>query len=184
MAAIVCPTDCSAALPAVSFDKCNPEINASEIIAVYISKGNSAPLTNFAQAAEWTNRMGTPTDPDDKIIELIVSAEKPAPEKQERDISNFRKVVINKTHTINVEIDETNQTNYDFVRNLECGGQYRVWYKTASGHMHGGNEGCGNAKANVFLDVVHARGESEITKIVGSITWKAKNTEERAVSPI
>lgn len=181
MAAITCPTDCSGAIPTVLFSDCNPEINGSEITDVYLSKGNSAPLTTWSAATEWTTRMGTPTDPDDKIIELKVSGEKPAPGKQEIDISQFRKFTVTKNHVLNATIDETNQTNYDFARNIECGGTYRLWYKTASGHLHGGNEG---VLASLDANVVLAKGENSIAIIELVAQWSAKHTEERVVSPI
>jgi hypothetical protein len=179
MAAIVCPVDCTALLPAVVFSECNPELNASEIIEVYLAKGSAEPLTLWSDPAEWATRMALATA--EKIVQLVVSGDKPAPTSQIRDYSNFRKAVITKDHVLNFTIDETNVTNHDFVRNLECGGTYRMWYKTQSGHMFGGNEG---VICSLDSNMVLNRGESEVITFETVATWKSKFTEERIVSPI
>lgn len=180
MANPVCPTDCSTALPSVLFDVCAPEINLSEIQYIYIGHGNAAPFTLITDPTEWAGRLSQ-TATGDKIRTLTVVADKPAPAKAEKDISLGRKVVLNKTHTLNVTIDETGTLNHDFVRNLECGGKYRIWYETQGGLLYGGAAGI---YADVFLDVILARGREEHGTIAGQITWRSKFTEERVVSPI
>lgn len=179
MPAITCPTDCSSLLPAVSFSACAPEVNTSEITDIFLAKATSTAFTNWAQLAEWTTRLAA--SDDTAIKRLVVSGDKPAPARVEREISNFRKSVTQKTHVVNFTIDETNDINHEFLRSLECGGQYKIWYKTASGHMFGGNSGI---LSNVFLDMVLARGEGEIAKYEGTAEWKAKFTEERVDSPL
>jgi len=181
MAAITCPADCTDALPAVLFSDCSPEVNLSEIVAIFLSKGSSTPFTDWKVASEWTQRMGTPANADDKIIALSVIGDKPVPGKQEIAISNFRKKTLPKDHSINFEIDESNDTNHDFVRNMECGGSFRVWYATASGHLFGGNQGI--TKSTINIDMSLERGENSVQKYPGTITWKSKHTEERVTAP-
>lgn len=181
MANPVCPTDCNADLPVVEFDKCNPEIHLSEIRRIFIAKTTAANFTNAALAGEWVTRLSeTSVANDDVIRPLTVIADKPAPTLTEKEISGGRKVAINKTHIVNITIDETNASNHDFMRQIECGGEFKMWYETAGGLLFGGNEGI---ECRIKLDMVLARGEEHMV-YTGTAEWKNRFTEEFVVSPI
>lgn len=181
MAVPTCPTNCATALPAVSFSNCAPEINLSEIVYVYVAKNIAADFTDWEDPAEWATRLSqSSTTGDDYIRTLTVIADKPAPQKNRRDISGGRSIVPNKTHTLNVTIDETNDTVHGLVRVLECNGLYKIWYETLSGHRFGGNEGIKDANLN--LDLLLNRGQEEIMTYGGTIEWKSKFTEERTAA--
>lgn len=177
-----CPTDCSAALPAVNFDICNPETHLSEIVRIFVGKANSAPFATPAVATEWATRVkeGTATG-NDYLRPLTVIGDKPAPTSVIKDISNGRKQTIRKDHVINFTIDEVNETNHEFLRSVECGGQFRIWYETADGLMFGGTDGI---LGSMDLNMVLARGQEENMVFNGTFSWKSKFTEERFVSPI
>lgn len=177
-----CPTNCTSALPPVSFDICAPEINLSEIQYIYIGKANTPSFADWDAPTEWATRLSqTSVTGDDYIRTLTVIGDKPAPGKTEKDISAGRKAVTSKTHVINFTIDETNAINHELVRTLECGGKFKIWYETQGGLLFGGADGI---DADVFLDMVLARGREENAVYTGTVTWKKKFTEERAVSPI
>ena len=156
----LCPNDCDQALGTVLFDECAPNINPSEIQRVFISKGNAAPFNNWAQAQEWTDRIAASVT---------------------KDISNGRKYVVGKDHTLNFTIDDVSDENYEFMRSTECGGKYRLWYETKGGYMYGGNEGI---KASIVMDDVLNRGVDEIETLNGVATWRNKFSPERTKSPI
>lgn len=178
----VCPTNCTSALPAVNFDLCAPEINLSEIQYIYIGKANSVQFTDWEAPTEWATRLSNSTTTgNDYLRTLTVTGDKPAPAKNEKDISAGRKIVTTKTHILNFTIDETNATNHELIRSLECGGKFKVWYETQGGLLFGGNSGI---PANIFADMILARGREEHAVLAGSITWKNKFTEERTISPI
>jgi hypothetical protein len=182
MANPLCPTGCNYSLAAVKFEECAPEVNFSEIQYIFIAKPNAAALADWTQPAEWATRLSqTSTSGDDYIRKLTVIADKPAPTGNVKEISADRTINVDKTHVINLTIDETNSTNFEFLRQLECGGQVKIWYQTKSGHLFGGNAGI---KVTMILDMVLARGTGEIQAFNGTCTWKAKFTEERCVSPI
>lgn len=176
-----CPTGCAdvvASLPTVKFDDRNPEINAGEIEKIYLGvRGN--PFTDWELATEWTTRLASNTAT--KIIALTVMGDKPAPTTTTKEISGGRKVTVSKDHVINATIDETNETNHEMIRKIECGGQFLAWYETSGGLMFGGKEGI---PVSIEANMVIPKGRGENMTHELGLSWKAKFTEERIVSPI
>ena len=181
MANPLCATDCDQPLAAVEFDDCAPEINLSEIKRMFVAKGNAAAFLNWAQAAEWTDRLSQSGVEVDAIRELTVIGDMPAGSGISKDISNGRKYIVGKDRTINFTIDDVSNQNYEFARSTECGGKYRVWIETMGGKMYGGNRGI---KASVVMDILLNRGDGEIESIAGVASWRAKFSPERVDSPI
>jgi len=175
---IVCPTDCTGELPDVDFSICSPEVHFGEIDTIYLTvPGN--PLVDENSAVEWAARMAI--GDETKILVLNVLADKPAPEESEVTISKDRIVVGEKTHTLNIDIDETNQTNYEFLRGMECGRKVTLWYKTVSGLLYGGPTGI---DGTLRLNEVIPRSRKEVVVFTGTFKWNAKNAPCRTVSVI
>jgi hypothetical protein len=182
MANPLCPTGCESALPPVAFSQCAPEINYSEIQYIYVAKVNASPFNDWTQPGEWGTRLNQTTLTGNNYIrQLVVIADKPAPAATNIDISGDRTILVEKTHTLNVTVDETNAINHEFVRYLECGGQVRIWYQTRAGLLFGGNSGI---RATMSLDPILNRGRDQIMTFTGTVTWRAKFSPEMAVSPI
>lgn len=175
-----CPEDCESTLPVVEFDECAPETNDGQIYKIYMTNiGN--PFTDVTDLAEWTPRLDNAGAASDAIRTLHVIGSKPIPASEEREISLGRKVNSKKTHNIDFKIDETNGINHEFVRQLECGGQFLIWYETSGGLLFGGNDGI---KVSMNVDMEIPEGETEFITLTGKAEWKAKFTEERALSPL
>lgn len=175
---VVCPTDCDGELPEVDFSICAPEVHFGEITNVYVTvPGN--PLVSENDAAEWATRMAA-VDAT-KILALTVLGDKPAPEESEIVISNDRIVVGEKGHTLNLDIDETNQTNYEFMRGLECGRKVTIWYKTSSGLLYGGKTGI---DGTLRLNEVTPRSRKELVVFTGTFKWNSKIAPCRTISVI
>ena len=181
MANPLCPNDCDQPLAEVEFDDCAPEINLSEIKRVFISKGSAAAFNNWAQAQEWTERISQNGTEPNAIRELTVIGDMPAGSGVSKDISNGRKYVVGKDHTLNFTVDDVSDENYEFMRATECGGKYRLWYETKGGYLYGGNEGI---LASLVMDDVLNRGTDEIETLNGVLTWRKKFSPERTKSPI
>lgn len=168
-------------LPKTQFDDCNPEINESQIEKAFVCTDLEADLTDWNDPAEWANRItDTPTTPQD-IIELTVVGDMPLPEKTEKVISGGRKVQVNKDRTVNFDIDELNDINYDAAIALQCAKKVKIWFQTRSGHLFGGNKGI---NADVDLDLFLSRAEGDIQIFQGTFKWKSKFAPLRIVSPI
>lgn len=182
-----CPENCEEMnMPSVSFDDCNPELNESEIEWIAVAKTSATDFADVEDAEEWTTRItqtaaGTAPVPDNTIRMLRVIGDKPAPEVQNRLISGGRSVQTGKTHTLNIEIDDTNEVNYEFARSTACNASYKLWYITRGGLVYGGI--CGQ-NAQMILNLIQNRGDGEIEKYIGTVTWKDKIDPPRANFPL
>jgi len=184
---VLCPVNCAEAqIPTVSFDDCSPEINESEIEWIAIARSDAADFLDIEDGTEWTTKIAQDAaeiqpDPDDSIRMIRVVGDKPAPELQNRVVSGGRSLQTAKNHTINAEIDETNTDNYEFARSTSCNPTYKLWYITKAGLVYGGI--CG-IKAQVIFNLIQNRGDGEIEKYVGTITWKDRFDPPRANFPL
>lgn len=183
----LCPENCDELnLPSVNFDDCSPENNESEIEWLAIAKSDAADFEDIEDATEWTARIAQTAadpapDPDNTIRMIRVIGDKPAPEIQTRLVSGGRNLQTGKTHTLNVEVDETNAVNYEFARTTACNATYKLWYITRAGLVYGGI--CG-LKAQLVLNLIQNRGDGEIEKYIGTVTWKDKIDPPRASFPL
>lgn len=181
MPPVICPNDCTSALPPVKFNKCAPVTALSEITKIYLGKPSILPFTDFSSATEWTERLSETTTTEDSIRPLTVIADKSVGTPRVKEISNFRKITLGIDNTVNIEIDDVSDENYEFMQVTQCGGSYRMWFETAGGYLYGGNEGI---EVSLFLDNVLARGKDEIEKLTGTATWSSRFAPERTISPI
>lgn len=189
MAVPVCPTDCSTNLPVVSFDRCNPNVVASEINKLYFAKPSAASFTDWEDPVEWAERIsetnvppvGTTTAVGDLIRPLTVIGDRQAGSPVIKELSNQRQKQIRKDFTLNFTIDEITPENLAMQRASECGSLIKFWYSITGGWLFGGNDGI---EANLQMDLVLARGTDEIVAINGVLTWKGQFTEEAAENPI
>jgi len=182
MATPVCIDNCDSPLPVVSFSDCSPSVNLSEIEYVILGRPDSADLTDETDAAEWADRLDNDDIVDnDKLRLLRVIGDKPQPTDQEQTISGQRIIVVDRTHTLNFDVDETNDINYEAVRTLQCGGEVKVWYVSRSKHVFGGKTG---VTASLKISEVSNRGENEILRFSGVATWKSLFSPERALWPL
>lgn len=173
----VCPTGCSSILPIVDFDICNPKLYFGEIETIYIASGDADPFTDWTDAAEWAARISnTDIVNTNAIREFDVIADAPAAQSEQITISYGRTVNSPATFSINVDIDDNTQENYDFGRVTSCMTYFRVWFATKS-MMFGGNDGI---LATISLRPVIERGQKSINKISGIITWESQFAPEKA----
>jgi len=175
------PTCGSETLPVVDFDFCEPEVKASEIQRIFLCKVGGASFTDWTDPVEWTSRVSETATTINAIRALTVIGDKPAPANTVKDVSNGRKVISRKDHTLNFTIDEVTDDNHTFLQGVQNGKRFRMWYETAGGHMFGGNDG-------IFIeltgDMVLARGAGEIAVYNYVATWTNPATETRIDSPI
>lgn len=174
-----CPTDCSGAVGDVSFNECTPEYHWGEIAKLYVVGSAFAGFTDVSALGEWTTNLGDTGD--DKIRTLIVIGELPEAETTEVPLSGDRIAIGYKTFNLAFEIDETNETNYAFLLQSECGGKYKIWFETADGILYGGNDGI---EASIRLNVVIPKERTAKKLYVGKATWKSLKSPFRCNSPL
>ena len=177
---ITCPTGCENWLPVVDFDHCDPNVDFGEISQVYVTGAGNG-LTDWTDPAEWATRLDDDTLNDDtKIRTLIVKGDQPPAESVEHEISDCRVFWGEKKFTINIDIDETNITNHDFMRQIECGGLFTIWY-AAGQYLYGGTAGI---EATITLNNNITRGCTEMNLISGNIKWTNKFHPEKIENPL
>ncbi len=177
----VCAADCATqALPKVNFSECGYEINSSEIEDIFIGKADIDPLDDWSDPAEWATRLSQTAVLGQEIRRLTVVGDKPAPAETKKTISKGRETVIDRTHTLNFDVDETNDDNYEMMRAIQCGGKFRIWYKPRGGKLYGGSNGILVSLSG--FDVLARGDESE--KFQYTATWKNLFDPPRIDSPI
>lgn len=171
---VVCPTDCDAPLSPPSFNECAPEFNPSEIDTIYFSSPDFAGFTDVEDLAEWETHL-TAGD----IVAYTVVGDKPLAEPVQFTGSKNRNVITTRNHTLNFDVDETNDVNYEAMRKMQCGGKFRIWYKTSADKLYGGSKG---VLVDISIGDVLARGD-EMERFTGVLTWKDKFDPPRIPSP-
>lgn len=176
-----CPTGCDTGLPAVDFDICAPELHYGEIEKIYIAAADADDFTNVEDLAEWTTRLSdSAVVTGNEIRALTVIGELPEPEQTEHTISGDRTAVGFKQFTVNFEVDETNDINYNWLLTLECNVKFKFWFETADGLLYGGNEGL---LATIRVNQVIPRERTELAKFIGTAKWKSQFSPLRCLSP-
>lgn len=176
-----CPTDCTSYLADVSFNECAPEFHFGEISKIYLASTEHPGFTNVAALAEWTAWLSDTGDNAYNIRTLTVLGDLGTTERTEVLASGDRIAIGFKTFTLNFEVDETNETNYNFLLMSECKGKYTMWYETADGLLFGGNDGI---PVTMQLDYLIPRERTALQKISGKATWKSLQSPFRCDSPL
>lgn len=178
-----CPTDCTGVLESVSFNDCAPEVHFGEIAKLYLWVDSATPpfasQAEFDNPAHWATHLNQAGVAIDDIREFTVIGEMPEPEQTETPISGDRTVIGYKKFTLNLEIDETNETNYNFLLASECNGKYKAVFETADGIMYGGYLGL---DVSIKMNQVIPRTRQEVVKIMVKVTWTSKNHPFRQIS--
>lgn len=182
-----CPVDCTGILEKVLFSECAPEVHFGEIAKLYLWVDSATPpfasQAEYDSMAHWnTHLYAYPavvliTD----IMEFTVIGEQPEPEQTETPISGDRVVVGYKKFILNLEIDETNEVNYNFLLASECNGKYKANYATADGLIYGGFQGL---DVTVKMNQVIPRERTAVAKIIVKVSWTSKNHPFRQISII
>lgn len=175
----VCPQGCAFQLPELDQDLCTPNVSFGEITHLYIAAGDAASFTDIEDLAEWTARLNDTSADPDAIRTMFVIADLPAATSEEIAISVNRKVYSPADHVINVDVDDISESMYNFGRATSCNVGYKIWFGTPD-YIFGGNEGI---DAMLNLRPVIERGAKSVHKLTGTVTWSAKFSPERNVSP-
>lgn len=180
-----CPTDCTGILESVSFNDCAPEVHFGEIAKLYLWVDSATPpfasQAQYDSPAHWAGHLNQAGVAIDDIREFTVIGEMPEPEQTETPISGDRIVIGFKKFTLNLEIDETNEINYNFLLGSECNGQYKANFETADGIIYGGYEGL---DVSVKMNQVIPRERTAVVKIMVKVTWTSKNHPFRQISVV
>lgn len=176
----VCPSGCAGILPQLDFSYCDPVLGYGEIGILLIANVDAECFTDWTSITEWLARISNTSGDPDAIRFLHVKADKPAPEREEIEISLGRKVKGPGTYTLNIDVDDVSDLNHDFMRASQCNTVFKMWY-IAGPFLFGGS--CG-IQAVLNLDYVIARGTKSIQLIQGTAKWDNEFAPERCANPL
>lgn len=174
-----CPTDCSSIIPDVEFSECSPKVLFGEIKNIYIAAINAADFTDIESLAEWATRLNQTGGSVDSIRKLTVAGDMPLPDSTEIVGTGGRKFYPPKNWTVNFDIDDNTDSNYEFARTTGCNQRYKMWIE-ADNYIYGGATGI---ECDMQINPSIERGLQSIHKLVGKITWSSKFAPERHDSP-
>ena len=176
-----CPTDCTGSNEAVSFNECAGEFHYGEISKLYVARSDAADFVSPDLIAEWTARLSdTGTDPDD-IRTLVGIGELPEPEQTELPVSGNRIIYSAKTYNLLFEVDETNDTNYEYMLATYCNVKKKVWIEMSDGMLYGGKTGIEMVfKGSQPL----LKGRKDVLKIIFKGKWESATDPLRCISPM
>lgn len=160
-------------------NNCTPEQNESQIAYMFISVPSpSNPNVPAIQSPNFSSPTIATTfvAPNGAMIAGI--GDLPEPDSTQR-IGSLRRVLRDrKNFTVNFTIDDTNDDNYDFLRQMECYPKLFIWYMTQGGKVYGdfvkGIE-VTVSRANAPLD----RGEDTYERFELSFNWRHFNHPPR-----
>lgn len=168
-------------IPEVDFDFCDPNVRASEITNLYLALPQSDPFADWSDPGEWYDRLSQTSNDRNAIRTITCMGDKAVPVSVRKDISNDRKKITRKTHTLLITIDDVSALNHEFVQSLKTGRILRTWYDISGGYTFGGN---GGIMAKVYGDMVLVRGQGEIMTYELQIIWDSLRTEDRIETPV
>jgi len=172
---ILCPTGCDSVLPLAEVDICSPVVHFGEIQRLYFTNvGN--PLVNVEDASEWLSRLSNTSTADDAIRFLYVSGDLPEPDRQETVISLDRKIYSPSEFMLNLDLQETNDVNYNLMRTTHCNLTYLFWYATED-HIYGGAAGI---EGQIVMNNIIEKGSQGLQLFRGMIKWKATTPPPRS----
>lgn len=179
---------CELTLPAINFADCTESVKdeESEICNVFLSlpdpNNPTEPLQSpgdWSSAASWDGVLG---NSGNSIRDLIGIGDLPLPETSTRIISKRRRKTGLKKYTMNFDIDDMTDENYEFVRALGCGKDVVIWFATIGGYLYGGAKGF---QATVTVaDPQLDRGENVYAKLVLQFQWDAQSAPPRIINPM
>lgn len=180
-----CP-DCDAlTLPTVDFAECDIESRESEICTIYMALDDPMNPGNPAGTIDMSTPAGitTAVTAGDLIVFTVIG-DAPEPEQTTRVVSKRRTIMGKKTFTINATVDDMNDTNYEALRELECGGSRRIWLGTIGGRLFGDPTNGILADVSKSNPMVLDRGEDTYERGEMAFTWEMTASPPRGIDPL
>jgi len=176
-----CPTDCTDSLEEVYFNECAGEFHYGEISKLYVAGANAADFVSPDLLPEWTTRLSDTGSGADDIRTLVGIGELPEPEQTETSVSGNRTIYSPKTFNLTFDVDETNDTNFNFMLATYCNTKKKVWIEMSDGMLYGGKTGIELVlKGSQPL----LKGRKDVLKIIFKGKWESASDPLRCISPM
>jgi len=159
-------------IPPVRFNHASPDVRFGQITDLLIGKVGY-PLEALDKDYLLSRINNSVINTPEALRLLTVVGSKPMPESTEIVISHQRYIRFDRKHVINFIVDETNDINYEFMRQLHSSklNKVLVWYIQNFKTMYGFFEG---VEASLLLDHVIPSEKNELEFISGQLFWQGK----------
>ena len=104
----------------------------------------------------------------------------PDPERNITEIDNDREVAGRMKFMQTIQVFETNTTNYDAVRFIQCDTRFLIWYSSGE-YLYGGTDGI---EASIIASHQITKGSREINIIQLLVSWESDHNPERIDNPL
>lgn len=180
---VLCPAGALGAMD-VQTENCN-DVNQSEVdsIIMWHPTLGVAPTNWGAGIAAIDFDIDNTDATDVKQKQLFVKGGMPASEEITKTLNSFQDVVINRTHTLTLELYTFGDATYDYLRKLQCNKVKPLFcFTTVGGKLFGKDEGIYATK--FALDFLLEEGEENCEKWSITISWKSLTAPDRLDNPL
>ena len=180
---VLCPAGALGAMD-IQTENCN-DVNQSEVdsLIMWHPTLGVAPTNWGAGIAAIDFDIDNTDATDVKQKQLFVKGGMPASEEITKTLNSFQDVVINRTHTLTLELYTFGDATYDYLRKLQCNKVKPLFcFTTVGGKLFGKDEGIYATK--FALDFLLEEGEENCEKWSITISWKSLTAPDRLDNPL
>ena len=174
---IDCPIGCESAKFNSAFDECAKQLHFGEITRIAVASNTFVGFTDVEDKTEWESHVAS-----GDIELLVVKGDIGEPEQEEIEGTDGSTIYGAPTFTLNFEIQDLTDENFEMLRKTYCNSVHKIWYLTAD-HVYGGNAGI--SSTNVRMHGAIERGSTTLQRINGTAKFRTKsnNTPKRTDRP-
>lgn len=180
---VLCPAGALGAMD-IQTENCN-DVNQSEVnsLIMWHPTLGTAPTNWGAGIAAIDFDIDNTDATDVKQKQIFVKGGMPASEEITQTLNSFQDVVINRTHTLNLELYTFGGDTYDYLRKLQCNKVKPLFdFTTVGGKLFGKDGGISAVK--FALDFLLEEGEENVEKWSITISWKSLTAPDRLDNPL
>ena len=180
---VLCPAGALGAMD-VQTENCN-DVNQSEVnsLIMWHPTLGVAPTNWGAGIAAIDFDIDNTDATDVKQKQIFVKGGMPASEEVTKTLNSFQDVVINRTHTLTLELYTFGDATYDYLRKLQCNKVKPLFCFTTVGGKLFGKDG-GISATKFALDFLLEEGEENCEKWSITISWKSLTAPDRLDNPL
>ena len=180
---VLCPAGALGAMD-LQTENCN-DVNQSEVdsLIMWHPTLGIAPTNWGALIAAIDFDIDNTDATDIKQKQLFVKGGMPASEEITKTLNSFQDVVINRTHTLQLELYTFGDATYDYLRKLQCNKVKPLFCFTTVGGKLFGKDG-GISATKFALDFLLEEGEENCEKWSITISWKSLTAPDRLDNPL
>ena len=180
---VLCPAGALGAMD-IQTENCN-DVNQSEVnsLIMWHPTLGVAPTNWGAGIAAIDFDIDNTDATDVKQKQIFVKGGMPASEEVTKTLNSFQDVVINRTHTLTLELYTFGDDTYDYLRKLQCNKVKPLFdFTTVGGKLFGKDGGISPVK--FALDFLLEEGEENCEKWSITISWKSFTAPDRLDNPL